>query len=133
MAQKLIANEDCILAPNDSNVICTIARTGTPSAKSKLNNKGIIKDQFEIQISAITYPTAGATIPDPGPYTKTINATATKDKTENCFVCRIGDKTATISATPQIPPVPPAVDPIDFPIQFTIDITNAGQIKALGE
>lgn len=126
---KLIANDIMIIIQSDPGVACIITKTGMPSTKSKLNNNGIIKDAFEVTISNITYPSAGATIPDPVTYTKSFIATSLKDKVENDYVCRLGDKTGVINASPLIPGIPPVV----YPISFTIDIVDAGQTKVSGE
>lgn len=133
MALKFIAVEGMTVIPDDPNVIATIAITGAPSIKTKAGGSGVYKDGLQISVSVITYPTAGATIPDPGPYTATISATAEKVKADGTLVLRVDDETGIINATPQIPPTPPNVDPIDFPISFKVKISIAGQLKANGQ
>lgn len=121
-----IANADMILAVDNPTVVATITQTGTPSVKTKLSNKGAIEDGYGLSVSAITAPGAGATIPDAGPYSVVINATAIKVKSSNKLACRKGDKSDIINATPQIPGVPPT----PYPVSFQVEITDAGQIKA---
>lgn len=133
MALKLIAVEGMTIIPSDPNVIATITITGLPSIKAKAEGNGVYKNGLEISVSAITYPTAGATIPDPGPYTAIFTATAQKVKADGELVLRIDDETGIINAVPQIPPTPPNVDPIDFPIAFTVKISVPGQLKVKGQ
>jgi hypothetical protein len=125
MALKEVANQSMILFPDDLLVVCTITILGIASLKGKILSQGIYQDGLQISVSAITYPSAGATIPDPGPYVVAMNAEAQKVKLENKLVLRVDDLSDTISATPQIPGSPP----VDYPISFKIKITNAGQIK----
>lgn len=116
-----------------STVSGTILITGVASVKAKATN-GIYQDGLSITVSAITVPTAGATIPDPGPYTSNISSSSLKVKAKlglipvESFelVLLEGDESDTIDATPQIPSSP---DPIDYPISFKIKISAAGQDK----
>lgn len=103
----------------------TVVDTGTPSVKVKAGGQGAIKHGYGLSVSAITDPGAGATIPDPGPYSTTFSATATKVKADGTLVLRADDETGVISATPQIPGSPP----VPFPVQFKYKISSAGQSK----
>lgn len=125
---ELIAVDGATLLQDDPNVVCTIAPTGVPSTTCKAESKGILKDGFQILVSAISYPSAGATIPDPAPYTASFIASATKVKADGTLVLLEGDLTAIISATPQIPGSPPT----PYPITFKIEITVAGQTTVKG-
>ena len=123
-----IAVVGMVLVPDDPLVIATIAITGSESTKAKAGT-GIYPDQLSISVSAITYPSAGATIPDPGPYSENMNSSSQKVKLKalDKLVLLEGDESGTINATPKIPSTP---NPIDFPISFKIQIQSAGQIKA---
>jgi len=123
---KNIAVEGMTLIFSDPLVNGTIAIVGAASSKVKATT-GVYKDGLEISVSAITYPSAGATIPDPGPYSSNINSSAVKVKAETILVLLEGDESDTINATPKIPNSP---SPIDFPISFKVKIQAAGQIKA---
>lgn len=106
-------------------VVATIAVI--PPTGSKVRASALIhRDGDKIIVSAITVPSAGATIPDPGPYEAAMAATATKCKAEGIEVLRLGDKSETINATPQIPGSPPT----DYPVAFNCIVSAAGQIKA---
>ncbi len=107
----------------------TVAEVGVPSSKVKAVGNGVLKDGYQITVTAITDSGAGATIPDPGPYTVAFSATATKDKADGSLVLREDDVTAVISATPQIPGSPP----VTFPVQFKYKISAAGQSKVTGQ
>lgn len=125
MSLKLIAVQGMTLVTNPSTVTATIAAappTGTKCSASAL----VHRDGDKITVSAITVPTAGATTPDPGPYTVAIVATAEKTKAEGLLVARQDDETEEINATPKIPGSPP----VDYPVTFTIKISAAGQTKA---
>lgn len=78
----------------------------------------------------VTVPDKGATIPS-APITGTwiASSTKTKEKFVNEFVCREGDESAPITATPQIPGSPP----VNYPVTFTLKIQSAGQIKVSTE
>lgn len=106
-------------------VVATVVHTGIPSLTCKAGNKGICKDGHTMSVSVITVPSAGATIPDPGPYTATFAATSAKVKADNKLVLRVDDETGTINANPQIPGSPPVV----FPVSFKLKISDAGQAK----
>ena len=98
-----------------------------PPSGAKCSATGLVyRDGDTIQVSAITVPGAGATIPDPGPYQPAMNATSTKVKGEGVSVLREGDLSDTVSATPKIPPAPGT----DYPVTFKCKISAAGQAKA---
>lgn len=102
-----------------------VVETGVPSAKVKAGGQGVCKDGFGLSVSAVTDPGAGATIPDPGPFSAQFSATATKVKADGTLVLRQDDQTGIISATPKIPGSPPT----PFPVQFRYKIAVAGQTK----
>lgn len=107
-------------------VVATIvaaAPTGTKCRASALMHR----DGDQITVTAITVPSAGATIADPGPYTVPLNATAVKSKAQGLVVLRTGDVSDVIEATPQIPGSPPS----EYPVSFRCIISNANQTKAL--
>ncbi len=79
----------------------------------------------QITVTAITVPAAGATTPDPGPYTVPLNATVTKVFAEGVKTLVLGDLSNTINATPKIPGAPP----VDYPVSFKCVISSAGQAK----
>jgi len=125
MALKNIAVEGMAITISNPNVVATVAITGSASLKVKAGT-GVYKDGLGVSVSAITVPSSGATIPDPGPYNVSFSATATKVKADGELVLRVDDETGTINATPQIPGTPP----VPFPVSFNISITDAGQNKA---
>jgi hypothetical protein len=125
---KLIAVQGATLQQNDPLIVCTIAPAGVPSIKCKAEGKGMLKDGFQVIVSVITCPSAGATIPDPAPYPAAFETTATKVKADGTLVLLEGDLTATISANPQIPGSPP----VPYPVSFKIEIKQAGQTKCQG-
>jgi len=106
-------------------VIATIAPLPPTGTKCKAGTL-VYRDGDEINVSAITVPSAGATIPDPGPYKVKINASATKTKAEGIEVLVLGDLSDVINATPQIPGSPP----VAYPVSFKCTISDAGQTKA---
>ena len=106
-------------------VQATVTLTGIPSLKCKAGGKGMCKDGFSAIISAITAPSAGATIPDPAPYNVSFSSTAAKLKADGSLVLLEGDETAMVNATPQIPGSPP----VPFPVSFKLSISAAGQVK----
>jgi len=120
-----IAIDSMTLIFSDPNIQGTIIKIGPASTKCKHQGTGYVLDGYEVSVSAITYPTAGATIPDAGPYSANFSSSAQKSKGENELVCLQGDETGTINATPQIPGTPP----LDYPISFTVQIQNSGQTK----
>jgi hypothetical protein len=122
---KAIAVDGCTFLQNDPLVVCTIAPMGVPSIKCKAGT-GILEDGFQVMVSAITYPSAGAVTPDPVPYTVAFESTATKVKADGKLVLLEGDLTATINAMPIIPGTPP----VQYPVSFKIEIKVAGQTKA---
>jgi len=128
MALKEVANTSMVYSPDDPNVVATITITGVESSKVKATS-GVYKDNLSISVSSITYPSAGATTPDPGPYTANFSSSAQKVKADGSLVLRVGDETGTISATPQIPGSPPT----PYPISFKVKIDNAGQTKVKAE
>ncbi len=123
---KNIANESMILQVDNLIVVATISITGSSSTKVKAIS-GVYQDGLAISVTNITAPSAGATIPDPGPYNENIASSATKVKAETKLVLLEGDTSGTINATPKIPSSP---NPIDFPVSFKVEISSAGQIKA---
>ncbi len=112
------------------NVVATIVVAPPTGIKVKAEAKLVHRDGDQITVSAITVPAAGATTPDPGPYTVKMVATATKDKAEGVEVLREGDQSEVISATPQIPTTP---TPTDYPVSFKCVVQVAGQVKAKGQ
>jgi hypothetical protein len=107
-------------------VVATIVVNPPTGVKVKAEGKLVHRDGDTITVSAITVPSAGATIPDPVPYTVPLNAQATKTKAEGVEVLRLNDISDTINATPQIPGSPP----VAYPVAFNCVISVAGQIKA---
>ena len=122
---KLVAVEGATLLQDDPLVVCTITETGTPSATCKAEGNGMLKDGYQISVSNITVPSAGATIPDPGPYVVGFITSATKVKADGTLVLLVNDKTEIINAVPQIPGSPPT----PYPVTFAIEITVAEQTK----
>jgi len=125
---KAIAVDGATFMQNDPLVVCTIAPVGVPSIKCKAETKGILKDGYNIIVSAITVPSAGASIPDPASYPVAFSTTATKVKADGTLVLLEGDLTPTINAVPQIPGSPPT----PYPVAFKIEIKVAGQTKVKG-
>ena len=123
---KLIAVDGFTYSISNPVVQATVVLTGVPSLTCKASNKGICKDGFQAIVSAVMAPSAGATIPDPGPYNVSFSSSAQKVKADGTLVLLQGDKTGTVNATPQIPGTPPT----PFPVSFDLSITIAGQIKA---
>lgn len=107
-------------------VLCTVIEVGTPSAKNKAGGDGMLLDEHELQITAITNPPS--TIPDPGPYSLKFAATATKVKDigSGKMVLVNGDETNQITASPQTPGSPP----VTVPVQIKYTIIVPGQINA---
>jgi hypothetical protein len=103
----------------------TVADVSLPSTKVLAEGSGVLLDGHQIQVSGITDPGAGATIPDPGPYTTSFAAVATKTKISGSVVLRVDDETGIVNATPQIPGSPP----VPFPVSFKFKITSGGQVK----
>lgn len=128
--KKLIAVDGFSIQISNPLANASVTLTGVPSLKSSAGGKKICKDGFSIVVSAITVPSAGATIPDPGPYNESFSATATKNLADGEYVLRVDDETGTISATPKIPS---PSGPVDFPVSFKYVIINAGQTKVSGE
>ena len=123
---ELIAVDGATFLQDDPNVVCTITPSGVPSITCKAEGAGMLLDGYQVIVSAITYPSAGATIPDPVSYPAAFITSAAKVKADGTLVLLEGDLTATISATPQIPNSP---SPIPYPITFKIEIKAAGQTK----
>jgi hypothetical protein len=109
-------------------VVATIAVNPPTGTKCKAEGKLVHRDGDQISVSAITVPSAGATIPDPGPYVVALNKSVIKTKAEGKEVLVLNDISATINAIPQIP-APPA-PPIPYPVAFNCIISVAGQTKA---
>ena len=103
--------------------------TGTPSLKVKAGGAGVVKHGFGLSVSGVTDPGAGATIPDPGPFTSSYSATALKVKADGTLVLRQDDESGVINATPQIPGSPP----VPWPVSFKYKISVAGQLKVSAE
>ena len=134
MALTEIANENMVLVVTEDNppgtVVATITIAGAPSIKSKAGGKGVYLDGLQLQITNITAPSAGATLPDPASvpplfYPAVLSASALKVKADNKLVLRVNDVTSVISATPLIPGSPP----VNYPVTFKVKVSNAGQIK----
>jgi len=138
MALKLIAvqgmtvvtDPTTTIPPLFPNVVATIVVAPPTGVKVKAEAKLVHRDGDQITVSAITVPAAGATTPDPGPYTVKLEATAVKDKAEGVEVLRQDDQSEVISATPKIPTTP---TPTEYPVSFRCKISVAGQIKAKGQ
>lgn len=111
--------------PPGSAVVATIVVNPPSSTKCRGESKLMHRDGDTITVSAITVPTANATIADPGPYTVGMNAAAQYVKAEGALVLREGDLSDTINATPQIPGSPPT----DYPVSFKCIVQVAGQTK----
>lgn len=122
---KLVAVQGFSHSISDPLVLATVALTGTPSVKCKAGGMGICKHGFGVSVSAITVPSVGATIPDPGPYSASFSSTAVKVKADGSLVLLEGDKTGNITASPQIPGSPP----VPYPVTFYLSISAAGQLK----
>jgi hypothetical protein len=129
---KCIAIDGFIPEISDPMVLATVSLCGIPSEKCKADGGGMCKNGFQATVSNISVPSAGATIADPGPFTVSFSATATKTKADGTLVLLEGDKTETIKATPKIPPIPPAVEPVPYPVSFELSIASAGQVKVRG-
>jgi len=116
------------LVPSD-NTAGILGPLGFQFGKAKCQGKHIYWDGLQVQVSGVTAPGAGATIPDPAVYFGNFQATCQKVKHLSELVLRVDDETNQITATPQIPGTPPT----PYPTTFTIEITNAGQdkVKAL--
>jgi hypothetical protein len=110
-------------------VVATILVNPPTGIKVKASNLLVHRNGDSIQVSAITVPSAGATIPDPGPYPATMTATAIKTKAEAIPVLRQNDQSTVIAATPQIPGTPPT----PYPVTFQCVVSVPGQIKAKAE
>lgn len=107
-------------------VVCVIVNDPPTGTKVKASTALVYRDGDTSKVSAITVPGAGATIPDPGPYTATWQSTAIKAKAEGKEVLLEGDKTTVINAVPQIPGTPPT----NYPVSFQLVVQASGQVKA---
>jgi hypothetical protein len=125
MALKNVAVQGMTLLLSDPTVVATVSIVDPPSSKVKAETKGVYRDGAQVSVSAITVPSAGATVPDPGPYVVPLNATAAKVRAESDLVLRIDDESDTINAVPQIPGTPP----VAYPVSFTVRVSVAGQSK----
>lgn len=123
---KFIAVEGMTLEIDPISILGTISIIGDPSEKIKQDNKKVYLDNLEIQVTNITSPGDGATIPDTGPITSNIISTSEKSKDNGTLLLLNGDETGEISATPQIPGTPPT----PFPVTFKIKISDPGQNKS---
>lgn len=90
----------------------------------EINGNKTYMNGTSISITSITSNSAGATIPDPGPYVSTI-VSARRAKENGVKVIAEGDKTGIMNATPQIPGTPPT----PFPITFRVSVISGGQTK----
>ena len=95
-------------------VASTIAVASPTITTCRAEAKLLHVDGNQVTVSAITVPSAGATIADAGPYTVPLNSTAVKSKAEGIEVLRVDDISDTIDATPKIPGNPPT----DYPVSF---------------
>jgi hypothetical protein len=125
---ELIAVQGMTLVTNPPTVTAVITPLPGVITKVKTEAKLVGIDGDQVTVSAITVPSAGATIPDPSPYTVALQSSASKVKAEGTHVLLEGDESETINATPQIPGTPPT----NYPVSFTIKISVAGQTKAKG-
>jgi uncharacterized Zn-binding protein involved in type VI secretion len=125
---KPVCVDGMTLETDPSTVSCSMSMVGPPSSKVKAEGKGAWHDGDKVSVSNVTVPSAGATIPDPGPYQAAFAAGAAKVKADGKLVLLEGDETATISATPKIPGSPPT----NYPVSFKVKASAAGQSKALG-
>lgn len=124
MSLKLILVEGGAGSPDAVGVVATIVLQPATTTKCRAGGR-IYVDGDTVIATNITVPSAGATIPDPGPYVVAWIASATKTRAEGSTVVRVDDKTGVVNATPQIPGTPP----VDYPVSFFIKATNAGQTK----
>jgi hypothetical protein len=125
---EFIAIESMTLVSSDPTVVCSISLLPTAQNKAKILSAKIHVDGDQITVSAITLPGVKATIPDPGPYTVSLNATAAKVKAGGTLVLRQNDESDTINATPQVPGSPP----VEVACSCNCKIANAGQNKVKG-
>lgn len=107
-------------------VVCVIVNDPPTGTKLLASSAQAYRDGDTSKVSAITVPGAGATIPDPGPYTATWQSTAIKDSSEGKKLLLEGDQTTVINAVPQIPGTPPT----NYPVSFQLVVQSAGQVKA---
>jgi hypothetical protein len=113
------------VVPPGSGIVATVVAKVPTGTKVKAEAKLVHRDGDQIDVSAITAVNAGATIPDPGPYTVALNKTVQYVKAEGIEVLVEGDVSDTVFATPQIPGSPPT----DYPVSFKCVIQVAGQTK----
>ena len=110
-------------------VVATIMTSPPTGVKVLAGGTLVHRHADTISVSAITVPSAGATIPDPGPYVVALQATGTKVLAEGVLVLRQNDQSEVISAIPQIPGSPPT----NYPVSFKCIISVPGQVKALSQ
>lgn len=110
-------------------VVSTVALLQASGDKVLHSNKKSYVDGDLVRVTAITVPSAGATIADPGPYDVALEATTGKVFTEGAAVVREGDQTEVVSATPQIPGSPP----VNYPVSFRCVVDNAGQVQVYAQ
>lgn len=106
-------------------VLATVTEVGPASqlVEDVGSGQGVAFDGYEFILSNITNPPA--TIPDPGPYSVTLEATAENvDDGAGVAVCRVDDESTTVTATPKVPGNPPT----DSPVQVKLIVTAAGQV-----
>lgn len=121
---KNIAVDGMTLITNPSTVVATIVLIDVPSIRLKADGKSVYLDGAQVTVTAITNPPAGATVPDPGPYTVPLNSSAIRPKSEGSLVLLEGDESDTINASPTTPV------PVVVPTAFTIEILSAGQTRS---
>lgn len=126
---KFIAVDGATVIIDPPNVSGSIQVVGPPDPKVKAGGKNIYVDQMQVIVKDVASPPA--IIPDPGPYTFNLNATATKVKASNKFVMLEGDTAPQQVALPEIPNAPPAPPAPGTPqsTPFTVKILVAGQVK----
>lgn len=127
MARELIATGDFTQAIVEPGISADVVKTGVPSIKVKVGGSGVVNHGFSIVVTNIK--TVAASIPDPGPYTVSYQATATKVKADDNLVLRERDETEVINAMPHIPGMPP----VPMPVSFKYQITAAGQLLVRAE
>jgi hypothetical protein len=107
----------------------TISITGSPSTINKVDGKGVYLDGLGISVTNVTSTGAGATTPDPGPITGSINASILYCKENGTLMLAEDDLSGVINATPKIPGTPPT----DYPVTFQVQVTNANQNEVRAE
>ena len=130
MARKLIAVEGLTIDHSLGSPVSggTFTITSQPSLKYSIKNVSFKK----VYRGTLAFTFAGGThssgTTNSAVATGTINFTATKNKIDNQFVLRIDDSGSMTGTY-----VPPSVPPPTVPFTSNVEITDAGQDKALGE